>query len=67
MLKQDVTIHVEINEVGTYNDEDNHLSSVNGIISCASEDDKNVSCDVTQDLGLYFLEISSSSYLTSIN
>ena len=41
-------------------------SSVNGVISCASFEDKNVSWDVTQELGLFFPNISSSNYITSV-
>ena len=69
MPKHDVTISVNTKHVGEYNNDSDNLdwaSSVNGVISCASFEDKNVSWDVTQELGLFFPNISSSNYITSV-
>lgn len=68
MPSEDVTITVNLSQVGEYDDENDKLSwptNTPTIISMASDDDKDSTLDITQDLGLGF-GISSSNYVTSI-
>lgn len=69
MPANDVTIKITTSKVDEYNDENDNLdwaNSFNGVISEASTSDKANSYSVSQDVYLSFLNITSQSYITSI-
>ena len=69
MPSEDVLITVETSLVESYDDPDDNLSwgaSFDGRISEASEADKGASWDVTTDIPLAFHNISSGTYVSSV-
>ncbi len=69
MPSEDALITVEATLVESYDDPEDNLSwgaSFNGAISEASDSDKEVSRDVKAEIPLAFHNISSGSYVTSI-
>lgn len=70
MPANDVAINVLLSDIAEFDNPDDNLSwpsSTPTTISVASDEDKNTSWDVTQDLALDFGKISSNSMITSID